>query len=109
MNNAEDLILELQKTTAQNAEENINNYYDELYNVQKKSLTYLGGHNHCHKCDFEMLHNKKQAILLCKNYLRTKHMKRDRWMECCDNADCGGCKHMKFILVSEDNTIITCH
>lgn len=112
MNNAnitEKLVLELQRNTSQDSERIIKEYYDKLYNIEQNDLCSCYGHNHYHKCDFEMLHNKKQALLLCKKYLRTKHMKRDKQMECCDNADCNGCRHMKHILLDQNDTVIACY
>lgn len=99
-------VLELQKETNNKSHKLIQEYYYNLYSID--SNTQNQGHNHYHICDFKITKNGKEAVLACKKYLRTKHMKRDKCMSCCDNADCEGCKHMKFILVDETDTIIAC-
>lgn len=62
---------------------------------------------HKHMCFFEMLYDKRYAKKRCKNYLKTKNMKRDKCLSCCDEADLYGCKYMKIFTIEEaDGKII---
>lgn len=110
MDNKEEKIKELQENTLKKSEKIVNNYYDSLYVIESGCLQdegFHGGHNHCHRCALEILYNKKYAMLQCKKYLRSKGMKRDKCLSCCDYAENGhSCKYMSFLLMTDDGQII---
>lgn len=76
------------------------NDFNDMYSTEENKF----GIHHIHRCIFELLSkNKRQAKKLCKEYLKTKNMKRDKCLCCCDDADENGCKYMKFILLESEN------
>ena len=88
----------LDKETRESLSLIFHDYYEKLWELNNKQPISI---NHFHICQFELeqklFHKKAKgyAKKKCKDYLKTKGLRRDSCMACCDCADDYGCKYMK--------------
>lgn len=102
---------ELKEKTSKDFEE----FIDKTFVLKNEELVEKGRSNifpnHFHICQFELeakIKGKRNnwSVRKCKEYLKTKGLKRDSRQFCCDSAEAGekwkSCKYLKTIYIDSD-------